>query len=251
MAGRFAKISANTPRMWHLVDAKEQVRRAVRGVCVSLPAAWLLRMCALACVCWFGSQVVGRLATQVARLLIGKHKPTYVPHIDGGDYVVVVNAKHAALTGKKFTDKLYHWHTGYPGGLKTLTARQLWERAPERILTKAVKGMLPRNRLHKPRLKRLRVFSEEEHLHEANLRWAQQYAPGFLEHCLPEDVRASVRGGEGGFVEDVPLFDDNGVETELGPEIGEHPDFDPENPDFDVDAFLAQLEAEEAAMRGE
>lgn len=196
-------------------------------------------------------QVVGRLASQVARLLVGKHKPTYVPHIDVGDYVVVVNARHAKLTGRKFTDKLYRWHTGYPGGLKTLTARQLWERAPDRIVSKAVKGMLPRNLLHRQRMTRLRVFPEEEHDHEANLRWAQRYAPEFLQHVAPQDVTARQASGGGDFVREFPAFDSDGEEVDLGPEISEHPDFDPENPDFDAEAFLAQLQREHAALLGE
>lgn len=77
---------------------------------------------------------MGRLASQVARLLVGKHKPTYVPHVDCGDHVVVVNARDVAFTGTKRKDKLYRWHTGYPGGLKTLTARQVFEREPDRVL---------------------------------------------------------------------------------------------------------------------
>lgn len=215
MAGRFAKEAAKVPRVWHIVDARDQV--------------------------------VGRLATQVSRLLIGKHKPTYTPHIDNGDWVVVVNAKHAALTGRKFTDKLYHRHTGYPGGLKTLTARQLWERAPDRILSKAVKGMLPRNRMHKHRLKRLRIFPEEEHLHEANLAWAAKYAPEFLEQCVPDDVTIQRTSAGGDFVVETPEFDEDGNPADLGEDISAHPDFHPEDPDFDFDAFLKQLEEEEAA----
>ena len=106
---------------------------------------------------------MGRLATQIAGLLLGKHKPTRFPSADCGDHVVVVNAEKVEFTGTKRRDKLYIWHTGYVGGLKRRTAREMFEKAPERVLMKAVAGMLPRNETHKHRMKRLRVFVGPAH----------------------------------------------------------------------------------------
>src|SRR5262249_5917326 len=102
--------------------------------------------------------VVGRLATIVANRLRGKHKPTFTPHVDDGDNVIIVNADKVVLTGKKFTDKVYYWHTGYAGGIKERTARQLLEgRFPERVLEKAVERMIPRGPLGRRQMKNLRV----------------------------------------------------------------------------------------------
>ena len=92
-------------------------------------------------------KTLGRLATEIARRLRGKHKPEYTPHVDTGDYIIVINAENVAATGNKELNKVYHRHTGYPGGLKSMTLEKLRERAPERILEKAVKGMLPKNPL--------------------------------------------------------------------------------------------------------
>ena len=108
---------------------------------------------------------LGRVATAVAKYLIGKYKPTYTPHIDSGDYVVVINAEKVVVTGAKETDKMYYKHSGFPGGLTEKTLGQMREKFPERIITEAVKGMIPRNKLAAERLKRLRVFVGENHTH--------------------------------------------------------------------------------------
>ena len=112
--------------------------------------------------------VVGRVATIIANILRGKHKVTYTPHVDDGDNVIVINAEKAVLTGKKYTDKKYYWHTGYPGGIKERTARQLLEgRFPERVLEKAVERMIPRGPLGRQQMRNLRIFKGTEHPHEA------------------------------------------------------------------------------------
>ncbi|MGD2166990.1 MAG: 50S ribosomal protein L13 [Gammaproteobacteria bacterium] len=112
-------------------------------------------------------KTLGRLASELARRLRGKHKPEFTPHVDTGDYIVVVNAEKIRVTGRKLTDKLYHRHTGYIGNLKTESLQQLLGHAPERALTLAVKGMLPRNALGRQMLKKLKVVSGKEHPHEA------------------------------------------------------------------------------------
>ena len=112
--------------------------------------------------------VVGRLASLVALRLRGKHKPTYTPHVDDGDNVIIINADKAVFTGRKYTDKKYYWHTGYPGGIKERTARQIFEgRFPERVVEKAVERMIPRGPLGRRQLKNLRVYNGAEHPHEA------------------------------------------------------------------------------------
>ena len=112
--------------------------------------------------------VVGRLAAIVATRLRGKHKATYTPHLDCGDHVIVVNAEKVALTGKKYEDKVYYWHTGHPGGIKQRTARELIEgRFPERVVMKAVQRMLPSGPLGRQQLRNLKVYSGAEHPHEA------------------------------------------------------------------------------------
>lgn len=112
--------------------------------------------------------VVGRLAAIVATRLKGKHKPTYTPHVDMGDNVVVVNADKVALTGNKYEDKKYEWHTGYPGGLKTRSPRQILEgKFPERVVEKAVERMLARGPLHRKLMGNLKVYAGPEHPHEA------------------------------------------------------------------------------------
>lgn len=110
---------------------------------------------------------LGRVSTQIAKYLIGKYKPTYTPHIDNGDYVVVINAAQTVVTGAKEEGKIYYRHSGFPGGIKDATLRQVREKAPERIIEAAVKGMIPRNKLAAGRLARLRVFAGEEHTHTA------------------------------------------------------------------------------------
>ena len=113
------------------------------------------------------NQVLGRAATQIATLLRGKHKPTYAPHVDNGDYVVVVNADRVRLTGRKADQKLYTRHSGYPGGLKQVPYRVMLQRHPERIIKFAVKGMLPKNRLGRRLLKKLHVYAGPRHPHAA------------------------------------------------------------------------------------
>lgn len=112
--------------------------------------------------------VVGRLATIIATRLRGKHKATYTQHVDDGDNVIVINAEKVVLTGKKYSDKTYYWHTGYPGGIKERTARQIIEgRFPERVLEKAVERMIPRGPLGRRQMKNLRVYAGSNHPHEA------------------------------------------------------------------------------------
>lgn len=118
-------------RDWHLIDAKDEV--------------------------------LGRLATKVARLLMGKQKPSFVPHLDMGDWVVVVNAAKVQVTGKKEKQKVYYRHSGYPSGLKQETLEEARKKHPERIIQRAVSGMLPHNRLHKRRMARLKVFAGEKY----------------------------------------------------------------------------------------
>ncbi|MEO8581302.1 MAG: 50S ribosomal protein L13 [Patescibacteria group bacterium] len=108
-------------------------------------------------------QILGKSATQIATLLIGKHKPTYTPHVDGGDYVVVINASLVAVSGKKRSDKVYYTHSQYPGGLKAETFDKKLARQPKQIIENAVWGMLPTNKLRDLRMKRLKVFKDAEH----------------------------------------------------------------------------------------
>jgi large subunit ribosomal protein L13 len=112
--------------------------------------------------------VLGRLASIVANRLRGKHKPTFTPHMDMGDNVIVINAEKVQMTGKKRTDKVYHWHTGYPGGVKSRTATQILEGShPERVVEAAVKRMLPKNVLSRQLMTNLRVYAGAEHPHGA------------------------------------------------------------------------------------
>src|SRR5690625_2394919 len=111
--------------------------------------------------------VLGRLAAQIATLLRGKHKPTFAPHVDGGDFVIVVNADKIALTGAKLEQKKAYRHSGYPGGLKATSYAELLEKNPERAVLKAVQGMLPKNRLGRAQLTKLKVYSGAEHPHGA------------------------------------------------------------------------------------
>ncbi len=112
-------------------------------------------------------KTLGRLSTELARRLRGKHKPEYTPHVDTGDYLVVVNAEKIRVTGNKLRDKVYHRHTGYIGNLKSITLAKLLEQAPERAVQSAVKGMLPRGPLGRQMLSKLRVFAGPEHKHAA------------------------------------------------------------------------------------
>jgi len=112
-------------------------------------------------------KVLGRVATKIADRIRGKDKPTFTPHTDGGDYVVVINAEKIRVTGSKFTDKKYYRHSLYPGGLKTKTFKDLNKDNPERIIEEAVKGMLPKNKLGRSMIKKLKVYRGSEHNHES------------------------------------------------------------------------------------
>ncbi len=112
-------------------------------------------------------KTLGRLASEVARRLRGKHKVEYTPHVDTGDYIVVVNAEKVWVTGDKLRNKLYHHHTGYIGSLKSISLGKLLDKAPERMITHAIKGMLPRNPLGRAMLKKLRVYAGPQHRHQA------------------------------------------------------------------------------------
>lgn len=120
---------------------------------------------------WFlvdaDGKTLGRLATEIARRLRGKHKPEYTPHVDTGDFIVVVNAEKIRVTGNKMKDKMYHHHTGYIGNLKSMSLEKLMDKAPERALQLAVKGMLPRNPLGRKMLGKLRIYAGPEHEHQA------------------------------------------------------------------------------------
>ncbi len=129
------KEQANAGRGWVLVDAKDQT--------------------------------LGRLSTRVATLLRGKHKPDWSPHVDNGEYVVVVNAERIVLTGRKLSEKKYYRHSGYPGHLKEVSAARMLETRPERVIRHAVRGMLPKNKLGRALLQKLKVYAGEKHPHEA------------------------------------------------------------------------------------
>lgn len=133
----YSQKTADVKRNWHIIDAK--------------------------------GKVLGRVATTIATLLIGKHKPTYTPHIDAGDYVVVINAKEVAVTGNKEESKVYYRHSNFPGGMKTETLGKLRQRKPEEIISNAVFNMVPDNRLRGDRMARLKVYSGTEHPHEGQL----------------------------------------------------------------------------------
>jgi len=112
-------------------------------------------------------KTLGRLATEIALRLRGKHKPEFTPHVDTGDYIVVINAEKINVTGNKRTDKIYHHHTGYIGNLKSISFDKLIKKAPERVLEKAVKGMLPKNPLGRAMFRKLKVYAGSEHQHAA------------------------------------------------------------------------------------
>jgi len=136
MSTRFlSKVEASSDDHWYVIDATDQV--------------------------------LGRLATKVATLLTGKHKPGYAPFLVTGDHVVVINAGKVRLTGQKLDQKYYRWHTGYPGGIKEISARRMYETKPERMIQEAVSGMLPKNKLRKRLEKRLRIYSGNDHPHAA------------------------------------------------------------------------------------
>jgi len=131
----FSPKAADIQRQWHVIDASDVV--------------------------------LGRLASQTARLLRGKHKPIYAPHIDTGDFVIIVNASKVALSGNKLQDKMAYRHTGYPGGLRSVSYGELMAKNPEQAVEKAVKGMLPKNALGRQMLRKLKVYSGPEHPHKA------------------------------------------------------------------------------------
>jgi large subunit ribosomal protein L13 len=112
-------------------------------------------------------QTLGRLASRIATVLRGKHKPIYTPHVDCGDYVIVVNAEKIHVTGQKMTQKVYYRHSGYPGGLKQITLRDQLQKFPERVIEKAVRGMMPKNRLGRQMFKKLKVYAGPNHPHQA------------------------------------------------------------------------------------
>ncbi|MGQ4806857.1 50S ribosomal protein L13 [Candidatus Entotheonellaceae bacterium PAL068K] len=113
------------------------------------------------------NKVLGRLASEVAKILRGKHKPIYTPHVDTGDYVIIVNADKVMLTGNKWEQKLYRWHTDYPGGLREVPAETMRQRRPERIVELAVRGMLPKTKLGRAMLRKLKVYAASTHPHAA------------------------------------------------------------------------------------
>jgi large subunit ribosomal protein L13 len=112
-------------------------------------------------------QTLGRLATQISTIMLGKHKPGFTPGVEMGDYVIVVNASHIKVTGNKLDDKMYHRHTGYPGGLRSINLRDLLAKNPERVIEKAVWGMLPHNRMGRNLMSKLRVYAGPDHPHTA------------------------------------------------------------------------------------
>ncbi len=112
-------------------------------------------------------KTLGRLASEIAQVLRGKHKPIYTPHLDCGDYVIVVNADKVQVTGRKLDQKMYYHHTGYPGGIKSISLRNQLQKHPERVLQAAVRGMLPKNRLGRKMLKKLKVYAGDSHPHQA------------------------------------------------------------------------------------
>lgn len=133
----YSQKTSEVKRKWHLVDVK--------------------------------GQVLGRTATQIAKLLIGKNKPTYTPHIDGGDYVVVINAAQVELTRNKADKKMYYRHSGYPGNLKEIPFARMMEKNPTKIIEKAVYNMIPKNRLRGKRMARLKIYAGAEHQHQSQL----------------------------------------------------------------------------------
>ena len=112
-------------------------------------------------------ETLGRLASRIAPILKGKHKPTYTPYLDCGDFVVIINAEKVRVTGRKLDQVFYHHHSGYPGGLKSVSLREQLDRYPERVLQAAVRGMLPKNKLGRRMIKKLKVYAGNEHPHQA------------------------------------------------------------------------------------
>jgi len=123
-------------------------------------------------------KTLGRLATQIATLLMGKHKPTYAPYLDTGDYVIVLNAAKIRVTGKKFKQKTYYRHSGYPGGIKAETYEEMMSTHPTRVIEHAVRGMLPHNRLGRAMFKKLKVYTGDSHPHQAQVARMKTNAKG-------------------------------------------------------------------------
>lgn len=120
-----------------------------------------------------GGQILGRIATQIAQKLIGKHKSTYTPHIDGGDFVVVINASNVALSRNKADKKVYFRHSGFPGGLKEIPFKKMLAEHPEQVIKLAVKNMLPKNKLRQLRMNRLKVYPGDKHAHESQFNYQE------------------------------------------------------------------------------
>lgn len=112
-------------------------------------------------------KTLGRMATEIARRLRGKHKPEYTPHVDTGDYIIVINAEKVHVTGNKQQDKMYYHHTGYPGGIRSINFNKLIDHAPQRVIERAVKGMLPKNPLGRAMFRKLKIYAGPEHTHAA------------------------------------------------------------------------------------
>jgi large subunit ribosomal protein L13 len=112
-------------------------------------------------------KTLGRLSTEVAKVIMGKHKPTYTPHVDGGDFVIVINAEKVVLTGRKLDQKKYRWHTGYVGHLRERTYREMLEKQPEKVVEKSIRGMLPKNKLGRQMYTKLKVYAGPDHKHAA------------------------------------------------------------------------------------
>jgi large subunit ribosomal protein L13 len=195
--------------------------------------------CSILCLLMLPLQIVGRLAPQVAKLLMGKHKPTYQPHVDCGDWVIVTNAKDAVLTGNKMRTKLYQWHTQYPGGLKSLTARQMHERAPERLIEIAVKGMLPPNNMRELRMRRLRVFAGSQHPHLTQSSRSEKYAPGFLALTQPRPFHPAEKEVTGNLVKN--YFGNDVSQAEMKEKIKGLTPLTQEEMDAKLHAELARL----------
>jgi large subunit ribosomal protein L13 len=165
------------------IERQTAIIRRRRGACAAISFFQLFTPCVSFCVKTYVAKpsdrqrnwvlvdargkTLGRLATQIADMLRGKRKPEYTPHIDTGDFVVVVNAADIHVTGDKRAAKLYHRHSGYPGGLRTRTLEEMLERRPEEVIRLAVKGMLPRNRLARQQLTKLKVYAGPDHPHQA------------------------------------------------------------------------------------
>ncbi len=135
MSKTFSAKKEEIERIWYIVDAQDKV--------------------------------LGRMASEVAKVLRGKHKPIYTPHVDTGDHVVIINADKVRLTGDKLDKKIYYRHSGYPGGIKSATAREMMEKKPETVIEKAVRGMLPKNRLGRAMFTKLKVYTGSDHPHKA------------------------------------------------------------------------------------